>query len=56
VWRYELEPVDGGTRVRETWDISDETVKLLVRPAAKRTREAMSVTLERIEAIVTATA
>jgi uncharacterized protein YndB with AHSA1/START domain len=56
VWRYELEPVDGGTRVRETWDISDETVKLLVRPAAKRTREAMSATLERIEAIVTATA
>src|SRR4051795_55956 len=24
VWRYELEPVDGGTLVRETWDISGE--------------------------------
>ena len=23
-WRYELEPVDGGTLVRETWDISTE--------------------------------
>ena len=22
IWRYELEPVDGGTRVRESWDIS----------------------------------
>jgi uncharacterized protein YndB with AHSA1/START domain len=21
-WRYELEPVDGGTRVTETWDVS----------------------------------
>ena len=21
-WRYELEPVDGGTRVTETWDLS----------------------------------
>src|SRR6266511_2861246 len=24
VWRYELEPVQGGTRVRETWDITKE--------------------------------
>ena len=24
IWRYELEPVDGGTLVRETWDISQE--------------------------------
>ena len=22
IWRYELEPVDGGTRVRETWDVT----------------------------------
>jgi len=22
IWRYVLEPVDGGTRVREVWDIS----------------------------------
>ena len=25
IWRYELEPVDGGTLVRETWDISQES-------------------------------
>src|SRR4249919_3308007 len=49
IWRYELEPVDGGTRVRETWDISQEKLKAPVRPAAKHTREAMSRTLARIE-------
>lgn len=53
IWRYELEPTDGGTRVRETWDISQEKVKALVRPAAKKTRTNMERTLERIESIVT---
>ncbi len=24
IWRYELEPVDGGTLVRETWDVTHE--------------------------------
>jgi len=52
IWRYELEPVDGGTRVRESWDISQEKVKALVRPARKKTREAMEKTLERIEQLV----
>jgi len=55
IWRYELEPTDGGTRVRESWDISQEKVKAIVRPARKRTRVAMADTLERIEALVTAT-
>jgi uncharacterized protein YndB with AHSA1/START domain len=54
IWRYELEPVDGGTRVRETWDISQESMKALVRGGAKKTRTSMEQTLERIEAIVTA--
>ena len=31
IWRYELEPVDGGTLVRETWDITHEG------PAGRRT-------------------
>ncbi len=52
IWRYELEPVDGGTRVRESWDISEEVVKALVRPARKKTREAMAATLERIETVL----
>ena len=25
IWRYELEPVDAGTLVRETWDITHES-------------------------------
>jgi uncharacterized protein YndB with AHSA1/START domain len=54
IWRYDLEPVDGGTRVRETWDISQEKgLKSIVRKAAKKTRENMAKTLERIEEIVT---
>jgi uncharacterized protein YndB with AHSA1/START domain len=54
VWRYELEPVDGGTRVTETWDISGEKSKSFVRPAAKKTRANMEATLARLEEIVTA--
>jgi len=52
IWRYELDPVDGGTRVRETWDISEEKVKAFVRPARKKTRENMEATLERIQELV----
>jgi uncharacterized protein YndB with AHSA1/START domain len=56
IWRYELEPVDGGTRVRESWDISQERgTKWLVGlgGARKRTRESMTKTLENIERLVT---
>jgi uncharacterized protein YndB with AHSA1/START domain len=52
IWRYELEPVEGGTLVRETWDISQEHGKAMVRPARSRTIDAMTKTLERIEAIL----
>jgi uncharacterized protein YndB with AHSA1/START domain len=54
IWRYELEPVAGGTSVRESWDISQERGKFMVRNAAGKTREAMERTLARIEQIVTA--
>ena len=40
--------------VRESWDISQEKIKLIVQPTRKRTRAAMAATLERIEQIVTA--
>ena len=30
-WRYELEPVEGGTRVRESWDISQDYSRSPVR-------------------------
>ena len=56
IWRYELEPVDGGTRVRETWDISQEASlsKPLVSRGGKKTAENMDKTLARIEQLVTA--
>ena len=54
IWRYELEPVDGGTRVRESWDISQEQIKSLVRPLRGKTRKSMTATLARIEQVVTA--
>jgi uncharacterized protein YndB with AHSA1/START domain len=54
IWRYELEPVDGGTRVRETWDISHEGLRFLLRcVAASRTRQDMARSLQRLEDLVT---
>jgi len=53
IWRYELEPVDGGTRVTETWDISKEKSRAFIRPAGKKARADMEATLARLEAIVT---
>ena len=52
IWRYELEPVEGGTRVRESWDISEEKIKAFVRPARKKTIKSMDATLARIEELV----
>ena len=52
IWRYELEPVAGGTLVRETWDISQEPIKPLVWPLRGLTKVSMRRTLERIAALV----
>ena len=52
IWRYELEPVEGGTRVRESWDITHEKIKFFIRPARKKTRKSMEKTLARIEDLV----
>src|SRR3954452_15276259 len=56
IWRYELEPVEGGTLVRESWDISQESAftRPIVRRGAGQTRKNMAATLERIEKLVTA--
>lgn len=50
IWRYELAPTDGGTLVKETWDVSQDRQKFLLKhsrmaPAAKN---GMRKTLERI--------
>ncbi|MDI3314842.1 MAG: SRPBCC family protein [Mycobacterium sp.] len=52
IWRYELTPTDGGTLVRETWDISTDRQRPLVKLAAKQTENAMRATLERIAELV----
>jgi uncharacterized protein YndB with AHSA1/START domain len=50
VWRYELEPVDGGTRVTETFDWgsarSPKVLELLGYPA--RNAQAIEQTLDRL--------
>jgi uncharacterized protein YndB with AHSA1/START domain len=66
IWRYELHPIDGGTLVRETWDISGERwlmaragrfalgapgFRFMANP--ERARASMAATLERIEYLVT---
>ena len=56
IWRYELEPVEGGTLVTETWDLSQE--KWTSKPVVKltmtsSTRHNMEHTLARIEQVVT---
>lgn len=55
IWRYELEPVDGGTLVRESWDVTSESAvtKPLVRMIAKDTEQNMAATLRRIEELLT---
>lgn len=52
VWRYELEPVDGGTRVRESWDITQEVHRRMVRPMRAATLKSMAATLERLEQLL----
>lgn len=55
IWRYQLDPVDGGTLVTESWDLSKE--KLASKPVVKvlmtsSTVRNMERTLERIEELV----
>ncbi len=51
IWRYELDPVPGGTRVRETWDISQEALPLLVVALAGPNRLNMTRSLEKLAAV-----
>lgn len=53
IWRYELEPVEGGTRVRESWDLSQEGLRTLVWGYRRKTRANMAATLERIDKLLT---
>jgi uncharacterized protein YndB with AHSA1/START domain len=55
VWRYELEPANGGTLVRETFDWSNGrfTPVLNVLNVAKKNLASMEKTLERLDRYVT---
>jgi uncharacterized protein YndB with AHSA1/START domain len=56
VWRYELMPVDGGTKVTESFDYSVPWgIALVPLGVPQRNRKAMERTLERLEEVVTAT-
>jgi hypothetical protein len=48
IWRYELIAQDGGTLVRESWDIRQEKFPFLVRRMRSQTVDAMTKTLERL--------
>ncbi|MHB8341160.1 MAG: SRPBCC family protein [Mycobacteriales bacterium] len=52
IWRYELEPVETGTRVRESWDLTEERLRTLVLGYRRKTRANMQATLQRIERLV----
>lgn len=54
IWRYELEPTEGGTLVKETWDISQENPasRAMTRRMAGLTRTNMEKTLARIDELV----
>jgi uncharacterized protein YndB with AHSA1/START domain len=54
IWRYELSPASGGTLVRETWDISQDRQRPMLKMGAmpKQAEDGMRATLGRIAAIV----
>lgn len=50
IWRYELEPSGGGTLVRESWDITKDKQRFMLKagPVGKQTKDAMTRTLARL--------
>ena len=58
IWRYELEPVEGGTRVRESWDVSQDHQRRMLKLGSlpKKTEANMAKTLDRIAELTEAPA
>jgi uncharacterized protein YndB with AHSA1/START domain len=55
IWRYEFEPVDGGTKVTETWDISHDKQRVILKrvgPLVNETAAGMRRTLDRLAEVV----
>jgi len=55
IWRYELEPAEGGTLVRETWDVSEDRQRPMLKIGSmpQQAEDGMRATLERIAALLT---
>jgi hypothetical protein len=53
IWRYEFEPVDGGTKVTESWDISQDKQAFFLKhgKVGQQTTTSMSKTLDRLAEI-----
>jgi uncharacterized protein YndB with AHSA1/START domain len=58
IWRYELEPVDGGTKITESWDISEDHQRFFLRAdkVIGATRDNITRSLARIDELTTPTA
>jgi uncharacterized protein YndB with AHSA1/START domain len=56
IWRYELEPADGRTLVRETWDVSQDHQRFMLKLGSmpRQAEDGMRATLQRIAALVEA--
>ena len=50
IWRYQFEDVEGGTKVTETWDISQDKQRVLLKhgKVGQQTAASMSKTLDRL--------
>jgi uncharacterized protein YndB with AHSA1/START domain len=56
IWRYELEPREGGTLVRESWDITGDHQRVLLKLGdiwSGKTRRDMELTLARLDTLMT---
>jgi hypothetical protein len=56
IWRYELVPTDDGTLVRESWDITRDHQRALLKLGniySNKTRRDMELTLARLDTLVT---
>ena len=54
IWRYELEPAATGTLVRETWDVSADRQRPMLKMGStpRQAEDGMRATLERIAALL----
>jgi hypothetical protein len=57
IWRYQLEPSTDATLVRESWDITTDHQRVLLKLGdiwSGKTRRDMELTLARLDALLTA--